>query len=244
MIMILAISYLNWTSLVIFFIGFTLGITICFLVYIYVVLLLLERKKRKKLKSKINVDEQETKLIIIQALTTFKTNKKERKEHTMGYAFNICKELIYDISSKFYPNSDRPYLELTLDETLKLTKYISDRIDELLKPKLLSVFRQKTLNQLDKYRLISSKVMNNKLIKEDAINGYSIATSLNPLSWITRHTFGYVKNFIYYKICEKIIIITGEETYHIYSKKVFINDNEKEFESILNNNQKLYENEE
>lgn len=242
--MILALDYFNWSSLIVFFVGFTLGITICFLIYIYSAIILLNRKRKKNNKNKIDVDEEEVKLIIIEALKTFKKNKKERKEHTMGYAFELCKELIYDISSKYYPRSDRPYLELTLNETLHLSKYISDRIDQLLEPKILSVFREKTLNQLDKYRQISNKVRENRIMKEKPIGSYITANTLNPLSWITRYTVGYAKNYIYYKICEKILIITGEETYHIYSKKVFLENSDKELNNIVEKDQKYYEGEE
>ena len=44
---------------------------------------------------------------------------------------NLSLELSKDIATKFYPESKYPLLELTIDETLMLGHYITDRIDKI-----------------------------------------------------------------------------------------------------------------
>ena len=155
-------------------------------------------------------------------------NKELRNE--VGYAKhlqNITAELTVDIAKKFYPKSKYPYLELTVDETLNLAHYITDRVEDLLQGKILRMTRGLTLAKIYELNETKTKIDNNKFVK--AARKYSKVTkaavavlnAVNPVYWFRKLTKETALNIIVVRIGLSIIAITGEETYKIYSKKVF-----------------------
>ena len=139
----------------------------------------------------------------------------------------INKELAIDIAKKFYPKSKYPYLELTLDETMKLNHYITNRLEEVLEGRIFALVRGWTLAKLVEINDTKTRIEQTKIVK--TAKKYSKVTSaaiqvvnaVNPVYWIRKFTKETIINVIMVRIGLALIAITGEETYRIYSKKVF-----------------------
>lgn len=227
-------------------IGFGLGIItgVFFVLIIYLYAVFKELKQTTSIKSEQgDVDEDVVLALIADAQTQFKDDKKRKKIGFGTYLFEITKTLSLDISHLFYPESNTPYLELTLDETLLLNHYVTDRVDQLTKHPLLKLFRGYTLSTLYGFTQTTKKIKNNKAIKTakeyglDEVYKASMTAlnAINPVYWMRKASHA-ISDKILEKIGIAIIGIAGEETYNIYSKKVFHKDTQLQsgVEDIMN----------
>lgn len=218
---------IDLSTLISFLIGVSFGFFLLLLIYLYAVLKSLNKGLKLRKADETDIDEEEIKWLIQDGQAQFK-NKELRNE--VGYAKhlqNITAELTVDIAKKFYPKSKYPYLELTVDETLNLAHYITDRVEDLLQGKILRMTRGLTLAKIYELNETKTKIDNNKFVK--AARKYSKVTkaavavlnAVNPVYWFRKLTKETALNIIVVRIGLSIIAITGEETYKIYSKKVF-----------------------
>lgn len=235
---------IEWKDFITFFIGVFFGFVILLLIYLYAVIKSLNKELKINKVKEEDIDEEEIKWLIDDAINTFK-DKKIREE--IGYGnllMRELKELTFDISKKFYPDSPYPYLELTIDESIALMHYITDRIDQLLSGKILRLFRGMTIRKLVEMNDTRVKIEESRLVKKAKKHNLSkVVTStltalnaVNPFYWFRKITVDKAINAILVRIGISIIAITGEETYKIYSKKVF--DKDVELETNVND---LYE---
>ena len=213
----------------IFFAGVIFGFTFLLLFYLYTILQTMRNKNFYKKAIEPDIDAEEIKLLIKDAQDQFK-NKKDREEAGMvNHLKSISLELSKDIATKFYPSSRHPLLELTIQETLQLGHYITDRVDRLFDAKLLKIFRGKTLASLMSLYEVKEKVDDSAVMKVEKkfkvrkrIGDFFSAINIaNPAYWIKKVTVDKLTQAIILKICLAIIGIVGEETYKIYSKNVF-----------------------
>lgn len=220
----------DYKYLIVFLTGVLFGFFFLFLVYLYTVILSLNRKKRKIKKHPPVVDEIEIALFIKDAQDKFRDKPIRKEVGLFAHLKTITYDLSLDIAKKYYPTSKYPLLELTIEESLLLSHYIADRIDELLSAKLLSTLKKRSLSQLrnlydQKVKLSESRVVkasqeaNVKTVGKTIIN---VLNMVNPAYWIKKITVDKLYDIIIIKICLAIIAIVGEETYKIYSKSVFI----------------------
>lgn len=218
---------IDLSTLISFLIGVSFGFFLLLLIYLYAVLKSLNKGLKLRKADETDIDEEEIKWLIQDGQAQFK-NKELRNE--VGYAKhlqNITAELTVDIAKKFYPKSKYPYLELTVDETLNLAHYITDRVEDLLQGKILRMTRGLTLAKIYELNETKTKIDNNKFVK--AARKYSkitktavaVLNAVNPVYWFRKLTKETALNIIVVRIGLSIIAITGEETYKIYSKKVF-----------------------
>ncbi len=213
--------------LVSFLLGTSFGFLLLFLLYIYAVINGLNKNARIKHAEEVDIDEEEIKWMIEDAKDQFKDKDKRNKEGMYTYLIKILGELSVDISKKFFPESKYPYLELTIDESLTLSHYITNRLDELLSGRILALTRGVTYAKIMEMTEMKSKV--DQSIVGKAAKGYSkvskvaFATlnAVNPAYWIRKFTKETMINIVVVRIGLAVISITGEETYKIYSKKVF-----------------------
>jgi hypothetical protein len=218
---------IDFSMLISFLIGVSFGFFLLLLIYLYAVLKSLNKGLKLRHADETDIDEEEIKWLIEDAQAQFK-DRDLRNE--VGYAThlqNIAAELTVDISKKFYPKSKYPYLELTVDESLNLAHYITDRIEVLLQGKILRMTRGLTLARIYQLNETKTKIDQNKFVK--AAKKYSkitktavaVMNAANPVYWVRKLTKETAMNIIMIRIGLAIIAITGEETYKIYSKKVF-----------------------
>lgn len=209
-----------------FLIGVLGGFLLLLSLYLYAVLKSINKKKKIKKTQEQDIDEKEINYLINEASLRYKNQKDIKLEKgSLKFTVDICKDLIYDISSKYYPKSKMPYFELTIDETLLLAKYISERIDSLLDAKILNLVRKMTIKQIIDLKQATSNIANSKIVKSakkiKADKIYQATRIINPIFWIKKATVDSVVKVVMNKIYQSSIVIVGEETYKIYSKKVF-----------------------
>lgn len=221
-------SLFDWRYLIVFITGIAFGFFFMLLVYLYSVIVSLKKKTKYK-RHPIEIDELEMELLIKDAQEQFK-NKELRKE--MGvftYFKKVNLELVTDISKKYYPESKYPLLELSVKESLELTNYISNRINDFLSARILAPFKRKTLAQLKGLYDVKVKVEETKIVKAGKKVGAAkigktvlgVINVINPAYWVKRLTVDKLYDIIIVKICLASIGVVGEETYKIYSKSVF-----------------------
>lgn len=228
---------LDYSSLISFLLGLVAGFLILFLFYIYAVIKSLNKGLRLRKTEEEDIDEEEIKWLIDDAVIQFMA-KDQRKE--LGYykhLLEVCKDLSMDIAKKFYPHSKYPHLELTIDEAMHLNHYITDRVDELLQGRILRLVRGYTLIKIIEANEIKESIENTKLMK--AAKKYkvhqvvkttvSVINAINPVYWTRKLIVNQAYTSMMNKIGKAIIAVTGEETYKIYSKKVF--DQEKSIDA-------------
>ncbi|MFA7416915.1 MAG: hypothetical protein WCZ19_00095 [Acholeplasma sp.] len=226
---------MGWT--ITFLSGVLFGVLLLALWYLVAVIASLNKGLKRKKVQEEDIDKKEINWLIEDAHKAFK-DKKLRTEVGYGqHLLNVALELSNDIATKFYPKSKYPYLELTLDESLVLLKYVSDRFNNLLEKRVLKMFKGITLRRLITLNETKAKIDNNlivkasnKLIKNDVFKqSMMLLNVVNPFYWFRRLVLNNVTNAIMIKLGLVIISLTGEETYAIYSKKVF--DQESKIDS-------------
>lgn len=223
---------LNIGWLITFFSGVLFGVILLSLWYLVAVIASLNKGLRGAKVQEEDIDEKEIQWLIEDAHKTFK-DKKLRTEAGYGpHLMNVALELSADIATKFYPKSKYPYLELSLDESLVLLKYVSDRFNELLEKPILKMFKGITLRRLFTLSEAKTKIDNNLLVKatnklkvnEIIKQSMMVLNVVNPVYWFRRLVLNNVTHAIMIKLGLVVISLTGEETYKIYSKKVFNQD--------------------
>ncbi len=217
----------NYSTFISFFIGISFGFLLLLLIYLYAVLKSMNKGLKLRSVDEQDIDEEEIKWLIKDAQKIFR-NKEER--NAVGYPkhlLNITRDLSIDIAKKFYPKSKYPYLELTVDETLKLNHYITNRLEELLSGRILRMTRGLTLTKIVEMNNTKTKIENNAIVKTAKKYGnvakatLAVVNAVNPVWWFRKVTKEVAVNQVLIRIGMTLIAITGEETYKIYSKKVF-----------------------
>lgn len=223
---------IEMSTFIAFFLGIGIGFLLLLLLYLYAVLRSMKKELKLTKTQEEDIDEEEIKWMIQESKKTFQ-NKKLREE--IGYGTLLLrelKELSVDISKKFYPESPYPYLELTVDESLLLVKYITERVESFLDIKLVSMFRGMTIRRIAEINRSKNIIEESRVVKavkkrklgKIASSALKVMNAVNPFYWFRKATVDQVVNIITVRIGLAIIDITGEETYKVYSKKVFEKD--------------------
>lgn len=220
----------DWSMLIGFFCGVVTGFIILFLIYLLYVLINI-KKDKKIIKSEKNIETSE----IIKRIDLTKKAFKEKKtkgSKSISYTYDLCAKLVIDTASDFFPNSKHPLFELSIDEMVLLIEYIRKRIDEVLDYKGISFLRKIKVSTLLSMADTKKILEENEIIK--ATKRYKLKSTyeaakkvinlINPLWWAKKLVIDGTFNILINKMCLVVIGIVGEETYNIYSKKVFLND--------------------
>lgn len=236
-ILLKADDFLNIPSLISLILGILLGFILLLLVYLLAVIKNMRRKMKSKKVQEEDIDFKEVEWLINNATNDFKELEKEKPGQTIKNVTIVSKDLAVSVASKFYPRSKHPLRELTIDETIVLTHYITKRVDELMDASILRLFRGMTISQIASLKEKTEKVTESKVYKtakEAKLDKFLKSLRYaNPIYWIKKLTIDQAIKVIIKKICLNTIVITGEETYKIYSKKLFkTEDNEIDFAKI------------
>ncbi|MFR0367727.1 hypothetical protein [Candidatus Phytoplasma palmae] len=223
----LSVFWIQIRTFTAFFIGLFCGFLLFSLMYLFFIIKNFN-KTFHQLKVKNNkLTNEQMNEFIIKAQQKFKKDiKKDKNDYIFSLWRNIH-ELTYKISSSFFPDSEFPYLELTIDESLVLIKYLHHRIEELFQKRIIFVFKKMTLRRIFtlKKQLVDKKYIDNFKKTNKCINLVSNTLNLfNPFHWTKKIFFNTFYETIISKIGCSIIVITGEEVYKIYSKTLFTAD--------------------
>ncbi|TVY12227.1 hypothetical protein [Candidatus Phytoplasma pini] len=233
------LNYLSsyWRYLQNFF-SFSAGLFCGFLLFglLYIIFVI------KKISSGFNnlgtendiLNNQEMENLIKKTQLDFIEDIKKNKDDYLKFLWQHIKNLTLTTSSSFYPKSQYPYLELTLDESLALIRYLHDRIEFLFQQKIISIFKKMTLKN---FFILKTNLVDKKYFdKAKKVNKFANFISntvniLNPFHWIKKIFFRFFYDTLINKIGCAIILIVGEEVYKIYSKKIF--QSEQDINQIL-----------
>ena len=232
----LGIFNIDYTLIILFFIGILIGLVLFGIIFL-IIKLSTSKKRVYIVKSKnTKITEEEISVFTLRAVEEF---NRINDEHNIPI-FTICKDVSYnlvlEISRAFYPKSDMPVLELSIDEMLDMLNQISERIDY----------------ELDNYRLIDkdkglSKKINTmavSFVKKKTIGEIVTMVSKkeeddapfkkeNQFTKFFKDRFDDIKNSILNKglntlnvlpkLSIVIIHIVGEECFKAFNKKLFNN---------------------
>lgn len=241
---------INIFSLIAFLTGILAGFVLLGLIYVFGCLKSLRKKEIKINRLMKDITEDDIKNTINKYQESFLDEKKRRKAIPIDYFKNSIFEMINEIASKFYPKSKRPIMELSIDEIIKLNRYITNKIDELFSHKGLSLFRGLKLSTIANLVQTKQNIDNTALLKTvkryrlKKIGSFllSAINIINPYFWVKKLVINPSINIIINKICLLCYAIAGEETYKVYSKQVFVEEDsalQEIIASITSNSKKV-----
>lgn len=135
-------------DLIVLLLGVGIGIVLAFTIYTFTVIAGVRANKPivdSKAKG-LTMDEFE------EIRERYKENFKDRDLQTDSSIVVHCKAqcegLVREIASAYFPNSKRPLLELSVDELLLLSVYVSNRLNEILDRKALRFIKKFKISTL------------------------------------------------------------------------------------------------
>ena len=227
-------SNLSFADVALFLVGIVFGFILFALIYVLFVLISFRKKEPAIYRDSASVSDEEIKKIIEDTVTLYKDEYAHVAISDRVQSLRpISIHLIGDIAKRYYPDSNHPISELSVDELIMLCNYITRRVDELLNSaRLIKPFRKyrisKVLNFMDKKKEIEAtkagkvakRANSSKLVRA----GWKILHVLNPVYWAKSIIINPSFSLIVNKICIIIIRIVGDETAKVYSKSVFTED--------------------
>lgn len=233
---------LDFSSILSFVIGVFFGSALILLIYVLLVLLSLHDKRYMVKTEEDSLTDNDVKQMVLDAQKTFKDRSLRGDLSKPAYCKTIVQDLALEIASSYYPNSKHPLLELSVDETVVLIGYIQKRINVLLNRKGLRLLLRLKISQIVALSKTTINITSSKVFKT-TVNANKkfqrvkkVLNVINPATWFRTLVINNTLGIIINKLCLIVIAIVGEETYKIYSKKVF----EKEV-SLETNIDELYE---
>jgi len=239
-----------WNDIKYFLLGVVTGIILITL-SVAGILASKERKKSKIRMSKGVPLDDKTVLDMIES-------KQKQLENTVrltdnGYfkvAIDLSLELSEEIARYYFSNSRYPLYELSIQELLNLSFYITKRFEELMNGRFFKLFKNYRIASIIDLLNTKKKINNSKLmqitrkikLQQIYTAGKTVLNYANPIFWFRKLAIKPTTVLVTKEICKYIIMIFGEETNKIYSKAIFKKeDNEDE---IINKMEKLIDTEE
>ena len=232
---------IDFSSVLTFLLGLLSGAILMVLIYLLMVVLTLKKRTYIVETAVENISEEEVKQMIKRTQDKFLLERNDDNEEVKAKALqNGVYFLIQDIASRFYPKSNRPLAELTIDELILLDKYIVKRIEEIVDRPGIRMIKRMRLNTVIKIAQTKKKVDGNAIVKAtkkykfDKMWNFARAALnvINPVYWIKKLVINPSMGLIMKKISLLIISIAGEETFRIYSKQAF-SEQDEEFAKLV-----------
>lgn len=220
----------SWGNVLVLFAGVALGFVMCFFIYLVIVLGSLKKNEKEVKVTSNEISSDEVKRTIKSAVNRY---TEESSNSPINQKINDIKdiswELINDIARMYYPESNYPIYELSIEEFMELNHYITNRVDSLFKGRVLKTFKSIKISQILKILDLKKKIDENKAVKaakKANIPGFFKATMnvlnvFNPGYWVKKLMINTTLAIGTNKIAKTVIDIVGEETSKVYSKSVF-----------------------
>ena len=220
----------SFDNLLILFFGIVIGFFICLMIYLVFVFVSLKKGERKILSEKHEIDDEKIARLIRSARNLF---IEEYANQTLGQKINAVRtiswNLINDIAKVYYPKSNYPIYELSVDELIVLNHYITDRVNAIFKGPVLSPLKKVKIANILKLFDIKKKIDDNVAVKtvnklkvpEILQTALAVLNIFNPAYWVKKLMINTTLLAASNKICTTIIDVVGEETNKVYSKSVF-----------------------
>lgn len=226
----IGIIKIDFTTVISFLIGVFMGFIILLLVY---ALLVVSSMKTKNFFAKTDQDDlttEEIKDMVQNTQITYKDKNLRGELSRIPFCYKLCKDLAYGIAARYYPKSNHPLLELSINEITMLTGYITSRVDEILNHRGVRMLRKLKISTIvdissKKKDIEESKAFQATMAISQNLNKFKyVLNIINPVNWGRKLVVDRILNIVIDQICLVTISIVAEETYKIYSKKVFNKD--------------------
>lgn len=216
-------------SLIAFVIGIFVGCALLALIYSILVVSSMKSQKYIAKAKTVEVTDEMIKEMIENARQAYNDKSLKGAKSSVAHCTTVCTNLVTDIARKFFPKSKRPLAELTIDEILSLCVYVSERINGILDRPGLRLIKKLKLSTLlalgDAKKFIDDSALMKLTKKYKLKKVFSAVMGLvnifNPVYWARRLFINTSIDFAINRLCVSVIGIVGEETYKIYSKRVF-----------------------
>ncbi|MDD4184566.1 MAG: hypothetical protein PHI01_04060 [Candidatus Izemoplasmatales bacterium] len=213
--------------------NFVLGMLTGFVLLTLTIALLLVggRRSRKKIlmSREAPLDDKTVRAIVEEKQKELIDTVKFTDNAYFRVALDLSMELMQEIAHHYFPDSKYPMYELSIQEILDLTAYVTKRVEKIVDGKFLRLFKNSRIstiiNILEKKKALdNSKLM--KLSRKYHVSKlYSMSRAIlnyaNPIYWFRKLTIKPSVTLVTKEVCKMIIEIVGEETNKIYSKKLF-----------------------
>lgn len=197
-----------------------------------------ERKKSKtRMAVGIPLDDKEVSEMIELKQAQLNSTVKLTDNGYFKVALDLSLELTEEISRYYFPNSKYPIYELSLQELLDLSQYITNRVEELLNARGLRLFKNYRVASIIDILNTKKKITNSKLmqvtrklkLQKFYTGAKAVLNYANPVFWFRKLAIKPTTVLVTKEVCKYIITIFGEETNKLYSKAIFKEeDNEEE----------------
>ncbi len=223
----LGIFNIDFGTLISFLIGIVMGFIILLLVYALAVISSIRTKNFIAKTDSDDLTTQEVKDMVVRTQKSYKDKTLRKDISRITHCYSLSRDLAYGIAVRFYPKSNYPFLELSINEITLLTEYITSRVDEILNHRGIRMLRKLKISTIVNLSTKTKDIEESKAFQTTMTISQSLNKAkyvldvINPIKWGRKLIVDRVINLIIDHICLVIIAIVGEETYKIYSKKVF-----------------------
>ncbi|MBN2696866.1 MAG: hypothetical protein JXR38_04935 [Bacilli bacterium] len=220
---------ISWPDIRNFLLGMATGFV---LLTLFIALMLITGRKNKRkvfLSKEVPLDDKTVREMIETKQKELIDTVKFTDNAYFRVAFDLSFQLMQEIATYYFPNSNYPMYELSIQEILDLNYYITQRIETLVNGRFIRHFKNNRistiLNILNKKKAIdNSKLM--KLSRKYQVSklytiGKAALNYANPIYWFRKLAIKPSVTLVTKEVCKYIIDIFGEETNKIYSKKLF-----------------------
>lgn len=220
----------DFSTIISFLCGVVIGMVILLLIYALAVISSIKTKNFIIKTVQDDLTTMEVKQMVTDAQTAFKDKTLRGSNTRFAHCESLAKDLAYSIAVRYYPKSKYPFFELSINEITMLTKYVTKRVEELLDHRGIRLIKKLKVSTIVDITTKKKQIEESKAYKATLTVGSAaskiknVLNILNPLNWGRKLIVDNIMNLILDKICLVIIAIVGEETYKIYSKKVFNTD--------------------
>lgn len=226
----IGIIKIDFSTIISFLVGILMGFIILLLLYALVVVLSIRTKDFINKTQNDDLTTAEVKDMVLNTQKSYKDKALRGETSRINYCYALSKDLAYAIAVRYYPKSNHPFLELSVNEITMLTNYVTKRIDEILSRRGIRLLRKLKISTIvnisfKKKEIEESKAFQTTMAISQNLNRLKyVLNVMNPLNWARKLIIDKFLNIIVDQICLVVIAVVGEETYKIYSKKVFNKD--------------------
>lgn len=234
----IGIISLEYDSLILFILGIILGAIIFGLIFL-IIMLSTRKNKKSIIKSKARVS-YEADVVPIKDKYILKYQNDIEDIADIARIFDIAYKMSNDIATLFFPKSDKPLFELSLDEVIALAESLSDAFDKaVLEDKLLKkiyTMDSKILKMVFKdgikistlYGLKDKRIEIESELKEAKENVFSRLKKniINKVKGIgIKASIKYLEgSHIVDRISMLFINVAASETFKAFNKKIYNED--------------------
>jgi len=234
---------IQWTDIRNFLLGMLTGFV---LLSLAIAMLMIQGEKQRK---KRIIRSKQTALTNTAVADMIEAKQKELTDVVrvsdnsyFRVAADLSLDLMQEIAKYYFPESKYPLYELSAQEIIDLSSYITKRVEKILNGKLIHRFKNYRISLIvdilqKKKALDNSKLM--KLNREFKLSkilsvGSTILNYANPIYWFRKLALKPSTTLVIKELCKLIIRIVGEEVDKLYSKKMFESpENPEEIEKKL-----------